>query len=250
MNASEPASVRAPRMKVYHELISELDSGGSHYSQDLSEVDLSDLDDVKVVANDPQGEVLVHLGSSNFLERYKIYTSHVREWRQQFAKLESVDLRYDGQIIVNPDLQGTVTEPPLSHAAAKAATAAGVKAAALVDPQPTTKKPTANVPPKSTATHPSPKSSLVKRKKNRRRKPTLKKASKVQVIGPIQDHNPRVFGPPAPPASGSSSGTTQSTTTATASANSKSAPYATTSSNSTTKPAKPSPAIPKAQGPE
>ncbi len=48
----------------------------------------------------------MHLGSSNYLERYKIYVTHVREWRQQFDKLESVDLRYDRQIIVNPDLQG------------------------------------------------------------------------------------------------------------------------------------------------
>jgi hypothetical protein len=32
--------------------------------------------------------------------------SHVGEWRQQFHKLESVDLRYDGQIVVNPDASG------------------------------------------------------------------------------------------------------------------------------------------------
>jgi hypothetical protein len=29
--------------------------------------------------------------------------AHLQEWRQQFQKLESVDLRYDRQIIVNPD---------------------------------------------------------------------------------------------------------------------------------------------------
>jgi hypothetical protein len=29
-------------MKAYNELVQELDSGGAHYSQDLSEVDLSD----------------------------------------------------------------------------------------------------------------------------------------------------------------------------------------------------------------
>ena len=55
---------------------------------------------------DPNGEVLVHLGSGNYLQRYKIYVTHVQQWRQQFEKLESVDLRYDGQIIVNPDLEG------------------------------------------------------------------------------------------------------------------------------------------------
>jgi cell division protein FtsQ len=132
MNAGEPLSTRAPRMKIYNQLARELDSGGAHYSQDLSEVDLSDLEDVKVRANDPSGEVLVHLGASDYLRRYKIYVSHAREWRQQFDKLESVDLRYENQIIVNPDLEGTAKRAALSPAAAKTAIAAGVKPAALI----------------------------------------------------------------------------------------------------------------------
>src|SRR6266852_5403614 len=45
MNHGEPLSTRAPRMKSYAELVRELDSGGAHYSQDLSEVDLTDLED-------------------------------------------------------------------------------------------------------------------------------------------------------------------------------------------------------------
>jgi hypothetical protein len=57
----------------------------------------------------------------------------VQQWRQQFDKLESVDLRYDGQIIVNPDLDGMARQPALTPAAAKAAMAAGVKTAALVN---------------------------------------------------------------------------------------------------------------------
>ena len=144
MNSGEPPSTRAARMKIYNDVASQLDAGGAHYSQDLSEVDLSDAEDVKVLASDPQGEVLVHLGSSNYLERYKVYVSHVREWRQQFDKLESVDLRYDRQIIVNPDLQGATKQAPLSVSSAKVAVAAGVKPAALITRQVT--------PPKLTAT--------------------------------------------------------------------------------------------------
>jgi len=132
MNPGEPLSTRAPRMKTYNELIQELDSGGARYSQDLSEVDLSDLDDVKVRVNDPAGDVLLHLGSSDYLKRYKIYVGHVQEWRQQFQKLESVNLRYDNQVIVNPDMEGRPKLAALSAAAAKAAVAAGVKPAALV----------------------------------------------------------------------------------------------------------------------
>jgi len=149
MNLNEPASTRAARMKIYNDLVSQLDAGGAHYSQDLSEVDLSDAEDVKVLPSDPQGEVLVHLGSSNYLERYKVYVSHVREWRQQFDKLESVDLRYDRQIIVNPDLQGTARQAPLSLSSAKAAIAAGMKPAALITHQLTTPKSAAALTPAS-----------------------------------------------------------------------------------------------------
>ena len=125
ISAAEPISTRAGRMKLYSDLVRQLDSGGAHYSEDLSEVDLSDPDDVKVVANDPQGTVLVHLGSSHFLERYKVYVAHLEEWRQQFNPIESVDLRYDRQIIVNPDLRG-------SPAATRVAMSARVGLAALV----------------------------------------------------------------------------------------------------------------------
>jgi cell division protein FtsQ len=133
MNAGEPLSTRAARMKNYNELDRELDSSGARYSQELSEVDLTDTEDVKVLAADANGEVLVHLGSGNYLQRYKTYVTHVQQWRQQFDKLESVDLRYDGQIIVNPDLNGMARQPALTPAAAKAAMAAGVKTAAIVN---------------------------------------------------------------------------------------------------------------------
>ena len=132
MNSGEPPSTRSARMKIYNDVVSQLDAGGAHYSQELSEIDLSDPDDVKVTANNHAGEVLVHLGSSHYLERYKIYVTHLQEWQQQFDKLESVDLRYDRQIIVNPDLQGPMKQPPLSAEAARKAMAAGVKPAALI----------------------------------------------------------------------------------------------------------------------
>ncbi|MFI5072306.1 MAG: cell division protein FtsQ/DivIB [Terriglobales bacterium] len=132
MNANEPPSTRKARMKIYNELVSQLDSDGAHYSQDLSEVDLSDLDDVKVLAANADGDVLVHLGRSKYLDRYKIYVAHVKEWRQQFEKVESVDLRYDRQIIVNPDSEGAVKQATISTSAARKAIAASVKPVAFV----------------------------------------------------------------------------------------------------------------------
>ena len=99
----EPVSTLAARMKIFSVLMKDLDSRGANYSKDLSEVDLSDPDDAKVTVEDPNGALIVHLGSADYLERYKIYTRHVQEWRQQFNRLESVDLRFNGQVIVNAD---------------------------------------------------------------------------------------------------------------------------------------------------
>jgi cell division protein FtsQ len=103
---SDPASLRMARMKIYSNLLRELDSEGGNYSQALSEVDLSNPEDVKITTTDAAGEVLIHLGASDFLARYKIYLANVQQWRQQYQRLHSVDLRYERQVILNAD------EPP------------------------------------------------------------------------------------------------------------------------------------------
>src|SRR5208282_6628109 len=87
-----------------------------HYSHDLSEVDVTDPDDVKVTVSDPKGAVLAHLRSPNFLGPLQVYMAHVQEWRSQYSPLDSVDLRFEGQVIVNPDssaahAKGAVASP-------------------------------------------------------------------------------------------------------------------------------------------
>src|SRR5216684_5131331 len=194
MNPGEPLSTRAPRMKAYNELVQELDSGGAHYSQDLSEVDLSDLENLKVRVNDPAGDVLVELGSSDYLKRYKTYVSHVQEWRQQFQKLESVNLRYDNQVIVNPDMEGRPKQPALAASAARAAAAAGVKPAALVTrmvphdrtlPKPAFELTEKKLDPKSAAAKKPAVRSRVKRTPARAKGPAPKRvAAKTSASGP------------------------------------------------------------------
>ena len=124
---TEPLSSRAAAMKIYNRLVSELGgndgdstassggtNGGTNYVKQLSEVDLSDPENVKVTANDPGGTMVVHLGKEDFLPRYKLYVSHIAEWRQQFQNVQSVDLRYEGQVVVNPD-KTAEANPPLKH---------------------------------------------------------------------------------------------------------------------------------------
>jgi cell division protein FtsQ len=99
---SDPLSTRTVRMKTYSELVRQLDATGANYSRELDEVDLSDPDDVKATVADQQGSLLIHLGSGSYLERFSLYKAHIQEWRQQFPRLHSVDLRFDRQVILNP----------------------------------------------------------------------------------------------------------------------------------------------------
>jgi cell division protein FtsQ len=123
MHENEPLSTRGARMKIYLQLVNELDADGEQNSRSLSEVDLSDPEDVRITVDDPDGAVLVHLGSSNFADRFRIYVAHLKEWRQQYQHLDSVDLRYDRRVILNPDSKSAERAPVEPAATAKPAIA-------------------------------------------------------------------------------------------------------------------------------
>jgi cell division protein FtsQ len=180
---TEPLSSRAAAMKIYNRLVSELGStdgestGGTNYVKQLSEVDLSDPENVKVTANDPGGTMVVHLGKEDFLPRYKLYVTHIAEWRQQFQNVQSVDLRYEGQVIVNPDKEKTPEKPsPLMNAnnadqkkpvlktvSAKTATASTKPAIAKQTTKPVIKKATSKPVAKKTAAKPANKKAVAKK---------------------------------------------------------------------------------------
>lgn len=252
MSAGEPLSTRAARMKSYNELVRQLDSDGASYAKELSEVDLNDPEDVKVIAADSNGEVLVHLGSGNYLQRYRTYVTHVQQWRQQFDKLESVDLRYDGQIIVNPDLEGIHKQPVLTPAAAKAAMSAGVKPAAIVNYEKYVTHPPASLVPTKKAVKPAAKGKTrpaVQRAAARKGKPRpalVAKSSASPLRATAQTTSskpPRFIGPEPPPAP------KPTNVVSTPAQAAKPAPASTATNTSNTSQKKPSAGIPKETSP-
>ncbi|MGA8090563.1 MAG: FtsQ-type POTRA domain-containing protein [Terracidiphilus sp.] len=91
---------RRARMEVYQRLVSELDSNGQHLSDQISEIDLSDPEDARVLMPAQGTDILAHFGSDHFLERFQRYKAHIAEWRQQYPKLAEVDLRYEQQVVL------------------------------------------------------------------------------------------------------------------------------------------------------
>lgn len=111
--AEEPASTRAARMKLFARFTSELDAGGARISNDLSEVDLSNPEDVKALIPSGGADILVHFGEEDFLTRYKKFQQNLPGWKSQYPKLASVDMRYERQVVLEmqPGAAVPVSEP-------------------------------------------------------------------------------------------------------------------------------------------
>jgi cell division protein FtsQ len=126
LSESDPLSTRAARMAIYQRFMETLDSTGEGLSKSLSEVDVSDPEDVKAVVASGGSDILVHFGDEQFLERYHEFEQHLAEWKQQYPRLASADMRYERQVVL--EMQPGTGVPgvgtPVTTAAAGAATGA------------------------------------------------------------------------------------------------------------------------------
>jgi cell division protein FtsQ len=123
ISAEEPLSTRGARMKIFKRFTSELDGSGEKISQELSEVDLSNPEDVQALIPDHSTEILVHFGDQDFLERYQRFEQHLPEWRAAYPKLSSVDMRYERQVVLQMPPGSGAPVAPSSKAAESAASA-------------------------------------------------------------------------------------------------------------------------------
>ena len=100
IDPGQPLPMRKARMAVYERLLGELDANNQHLSEQISEIDLTDPQDARVLMPEQGMDILGHFGDDRFLERYQRYKAHIAEWRQQYPKLAAVDLRYDSQVVL------------------------------------------------------------------------------------------------------------------------------------------------------
>ena len=151
ISAQEPLSVRAARMKVFTLFTTDL----GEQTKNISEVDLSNPEDVKALIPDGTSDILVHFGEDNFLRRYNLYEKSLPGWRKDFPKLASADMRYERQVVLEMQQGTAVTpgEPANPDAPAPAPKAASEPAKAVLKP---TAKPSAKPKAKPVAAHPAP----------------------------------------------------------------------------------------------
>ena len=111
IHPSDPSAVRAARMQLYRRFLHDLDAGGQSISAQFSEINLSDLDDLKATVASNETGVLLYFGHEDFLARWQNYQAHIAQWRAQYPNLASVDLRYSDEVVLK------LANPPAPAAA-------------------------------------------------------------------------------------------------------------------------------------
>jgi cell division protein FtsQ len=108
---SMPRPEREKRMQTYQEFMRDADLVRSGSSEFVSEIDLANPRDLRVVMaglpgfNVPQA-ITLHFGSGEFTGKYRMLVENFAQWQSNAGCVQSVDLQYARQVVLNPDSSG------------------------------------------------------------------------------------------------------------------------------------------------
>jgi cell division protein FtsQ len=181
IGADMPIEDRELRMQMFAGFSQQVESARAGAMDQVSEVDLTEAKDLRATisglqvvntssgaaANDAWGDadapIVVHFGDSDFQSKYLTVLNDIGQWRAAAGRVESVDLRFSGEAVVNPDrtLLALKKDPPpitpiapkltAPHPVAPGKPAAPVKAAAPPKAAKPTKSASAKTAPAKTA---------------------------------------------------------------------------------------------------
>jgi cell division protein FtsQ len=98
------------RIALYQDFMTQLGEEIFHSGWMVSEADLADGEDLKALLVQGPDTLQVHFGRENFREHFHTFLALLPQLRKSNAPLDSVDLRYRNQVVVNP--QGGTQPPP------------------------------------------------------------------------------------------------------------------------------------------
>ena len=102
-----PVADRGQRMSLFGQFMKDVDLAQPGGSERVTEVDLSDPQDVRAslagLGDEGQAPLQVRFGNSDFVNKYRLLIENIGHWRASVGRVESVDLRFSRQVVVNPE---------------------------------------------------------------------------------------------------------------------------------------------------
>jgi cell division protein FtsQ len=112
LSESFPREDREKRMQTYQEFMKDVDLVKPGSTDRISELDLSNPRDLRVVltglSNSADNHaVTVHFGPNDFTTKYRMLVENFAQWQANSGTVHSIDLQYSRQVVVNPDTSTT-----------------------------------------------------------------------------------------------------------------------------------------------
>jgi cell division protein FtsQ len=108
LSENMPREDREKRMTTYTEFLKDIDLVRSGSSDRVSELELGNPRDLRAVLTGLGGgqdaqAVTVHFGHDDFTGKYRILVENFAQWQASAGTVQSIDLQYARQVVVNPD---------------------------------------------------------------------------------------------------------------------------------------------------
>jgi cell division protein FtsQ len=104
-----PRATREQHMNLYVRFMKEIERAQPGAADRVSEVDISEASDLRATltgmgaSSGSAPPILVHFGDSDFGNRYHLLAENIDQWRASAGSVDSVDLRFARQVVVNPE---------------------------------------------------------------------------------------------------------------------------------------------------
>ena len=103
-----PREQREKRMQICQEFMKAVELVRPGSSDRISEMDVSNPKDLRAVMTGlaspaDQQAVTIHFGSGEFAGKYKMLLDNFSQWQANAGHVQSIDLQYSRQVVVNPD---------------------------------------------------------------------------------------------------------------------------------------------------
>jgi cell division protein FtsQ len=119
-----PADEREKRMQLYENFAQQVEDAQPGAMNQVSEIDLSDANDLTASitglqkssssnggVSQPDLPVTVHFGNTDFGAKFTTLVDNIAEWRATAGQVDSVDLRFGREAVVNPEIAAVVPAP-------------------------------------------------------------------------------------------------------------------------------------------
>lgn len=118
VNSTMSREDRARRMELMSDFMTQIRQVRPDAGDSVSEIDLSDADDVQATFAGLQmggaaipGALLVHFGNGDFHDKFQVLLNNIGQWEQAAGRVASVDLRFEREVVVNPENPAPALQP-------------------------------------------------------------------------------------------------------------------------------------------